>query len=107
MGNARQHVPFDSYKSNLKEIVALARTKFGSDVKIILISPPPICHDGRLKFQKERYKETATGKLERTLELSGKYAAGCNQVAKELNLPFIDLWKGMQFSESGGGRDNW
>eukprot|EP00581_Thalassiosira_minuscula_P011899 CAMPEP_0183728702 /NCGR_PEP_ID=MMETSP0737-20130205/28718_1 /TAXON_ID=385413 /ORGANISM="Thalassiosira miniscula, Strain CCMP1093" /LENGTH=188 /DNA_ID=CAMNT_0025960715 /DNA_START=40 /DNA_END=603 /DNA_ORIENTATION=+ len=90
--NERQHVPLETYQSNVKEIVSLARSNFGDDINIILISPPPVCHEGRLRFQKERYKDKATGKLERTLELSGKYAKGGKEIANELDIPFLDLW---------------
>lgn len=105
--NERHHVPLEEYKSNIKEIVALSRTHFGDDVNIILISPPPVCHDGRLRYQQARYKDKATGKLERTLELSGKYAEGVKEVADELDLPLLDLWTKMQFTSSGEERSNW
>lgn len=105
--NARQHVPLTKYESNLKDIVTLIRTNFGEDVGIILISPPPICHEGRLRFQKELYKDKATGKLERTLELSGTYAKCGAKVANEMNIPFIDLWTNMQFTSTGVERTNW
>lgn len=98
--NARHHVPLERYKSNIREIVKLSRRNFGDDVKIILITPPPVCHDGRLKFQKERYKDKATGQLERTLELSGKYAKGLTEVGKELSVPCLDVWTKMQDSSS-------
>lgn len=104
--NARQHVPLDTFRSNIRDIVSLARRHFGPTVKIILISCPPICHEKRLRFQQERYKEKATGKLERTLELSGKYANGTKEVALELGLPFLDLWTTMQF-DSSGEREHW
>ncbi|KAL7492285.1 hypothetical protein ACHAWT_001456 [Skeletonema menzelii] len=98
--NPRQHVPLERYKSNIKEMASLARNNFGEDVSIIFIAPPPVCHDGRLKFQKDKYKDKATGKLERTLELSGKYAKAMTEVAKELNLPCLDVWTKMQESSS-------
>lgn len=106
--NERQHVPLETYKTNIKDIVALSRSHFGHDVNIILVSPPPVCHDGRIRFQKERYKEKATGKLERTLDLSGQYAKGAKEVAAEMDLPFLDLWTTMQFTPSTGDeRENW
>lgn len=98
--NPRHHVPVERYKSNIKEIASLTRTNFGDDVKIILIAPPPVCHDGRLKFQKDKYKDKATGKLERTLELSGQYAKAMTEVAKELELPCLDVWTMMQDDSS-------
>ncbi|KAL7526233.1 hypothetical protein ACHAXR_001386, partial [Thalassiosira sp. AJA248-18] len=105
--NERQHVPLETYKSNIRDIVSLARSNFGRDVNIILITPPPVCHEGRLRFQKERYKERATGKLERTLELSGNYAEGVREVANELGIPSLDLWTKMQFTPSGDEREDW
>lgn len=105
--NKRHHVPIDAYKSNIKDIVSLTRSNFGEDVKIILVTPPPVCHHGRLRFQKERYKDKATGKLERTLELSGKYARGVQEVANDLDLPLLDLWTKMQFTSTGDARWAW
>lgn len=104
--NARQHVPVETYRANIRDIIALTRSNFGEGVNIILISPPPVCHEGRLRFQKERYKEKATGQLERTLELSGKYAESARTVAGEMNVPFLDLWTKMQFTSSGE-REGW
>ncbi len=101
MLNGRQHVPLGGYEANMRDIVALTRSNFGEDVGIILISPPPVCHDGRLRFQREAYGDGATGKLERTLELSGAYARGAARVANEMGVPFLDLWTGMQ------ERENW
>jgi len=103
--NARQHVPLDAFRSNLGDVAALARRHFGPAVRVVLISPPPVCHAKRLQFQRERYGEKATGELERTLELSGKYANCVKEVARELGLPFLDLWTTMQFTPSGESRD--
>lgn len=105
--NERQHVPLEAYKSNLRKIVSLIRANFGAGASVVIISPPPVCHEGRLRFQRERYGEGATGKLERTLELSGRYARGAGDVASELDLPFLDLWNGMQFTSPGVERKDW
>jgi len=98
--NPRHHVSLERYKSNIKEIASLTRKNFGEDVNLILIAPPPVCHDARLKFQKDKYKDKATGKLERTLELSGQYAKAMTEVATELELPCLDVWTMMQDSSS-------
>lgn len=76
-------------------------------MKIILISPPPVCHEGRLKYQKNKYKDKATGVLERTLELSGQYAAAVKEMANVMGIPFLDLWTTMQFTLEGEGRRDW
>ena len=79
--NGRQHVPLDRYESNIGDIISLTRSNFGEGVGILLISPPPVCHEGRLRFQKEAYGDGASGKLERSLELSGTYAQGAATLA--------------------------
>lgn len=107
--NERQHVPLKTYKSNMKDIISLTRSSFDEDINIILITPTPVCHEGRLRHQKDLYKEEATGKLERTLELSGKYAEGAKEVANEMGLPILDLWTKMQqhAPSSSTGKSSW
>jgi hypothetical protein len=85
--------------------------------KVVIITPPPVHHGQRLEFQKQRYKEKATGILERTLESAGKYADACKDVAHVLSVPCLDmynimrkdgdgdfgkfLWDGLHFSKQG------
>lgn len=83
--------------------------------KLIIITPPPVHHGQRLEFQKQRYKEKATGILERTLESAGKYADAAKDVASSLSVPCLDmynlmmkdsefgkyLWDGLHFSKEG------
>eukprot|EP00568_Trieres_chinensis_P007312 CAMPEP_0183308736 /NCGR_PEP_ID=MMETSP0160_2-20130417/22429_1 /TAXON_ID=2839 ORGANISM="Odontella Sinensis, Strain Grunow 1884" /NCGR_SAMPLE_ID=MMETSP0160_2 /ASSEMBLY_ACC=CAM_ASM_000250 /LENGTH=306 /DNA_ID=CAMNT_0025472621 /DNA_START=113 /DNA_END=1033 /DNA_ORIENTATION=- len=94
--NARQHVPLERYKANLKEIIGMVKEATGGRAKAIVVGPPPVDHAGRLRYQVERYGDKATGELERTLELSGKYAAAASEVAKEVGVPYLDLWGEMQ-----------
>lgn len=94
---APQHVPLHRFASNLHKILSLCRKYYGQNTRIIIISPPPVHHEQRLKYQLQRYGEHATGKLERTLELSGKYAIVTERVSQKENYPFVNLWKRMQF----------
>lgn len=98
--NVRQHVPLEDYKSNIRQIVSLVKAHFGVGVHIVLITPPPVCHEGRLRFQMERYGDKATGVAERTLELSGQYSKALADISSELNLPLLDLWNMMQLVPS-------
>mmetsp|Transcript_24252 Transcript_24252/g.36377 ORF Transcript_24252/g.36377 Transcript_24252/m.36377 type:complete len:264 (-) Transcript_24252:56-847(-) len=93
--NFQQHVPLGRYKTNLKKIVDHIKSVYNPCPAIILIAPPPIEETQRLAYQKQRYKESASGKLERTLELSKQYASACESVGKEVKLPVINLWKSM------------
>ncbi len=94
--NPRHHVPVPRFKANLKSIVDLCRKNFGESLRIILITPPPVHHESRLKFQKDRWGDKATGELERNMDLASKYAAAVGDVAKELDLPSLNLFQSMQ-----------
>eukprot|EP00586_Coscinodiscus_wailesii_P013468 CAMPEP_0172511498 /NCGR_PEP_ID=MMETSP1066-20121228/236956_1 /TAXON_ID=671091 /ORGANISM="Coscinodiscus wailesii, Strain CCMP2513" /LENGTH=313 /DNA_ID=CAMNT_0013290901 /DNA_START=60 /DNA_END=1001 /DNA_ORIENTATION=+ len=100
--NPRHHVPIDRYKSNLKKIVTLSKTKC-PDARILIIAPPPVHHEGRLSYQKRRYGDKATGKLERNMEISGQYARGAEEVAQEVGVPCLNLWDKMQSSDENWG----
>eukprot|EP00525_Craspedostauros_australis_P000214 CAMPEP_0198124964 /NCGR_PEP_ID=MMETSP1442-20131203/41441_1 /TAXON_ID= /ORGANISM="Craspedostauros australis, Strain CCMP3328" /LENGTH=284 /DNA_ID=CAMNT_0043784481 /DNA_START=102 /DNA_END=956 /DNA_ORIENTATION=- len=77
--NPHAHVPLEEYKANLETILKLSHASY-PNAKILVITPPPVYHPQRLEFQKQRYKEKATGVLERTLENTGLYAAAAKEV---------------------------
>lgn len=92
--NPRQHVPIEDYSRNLKSLVQRVQEKYSSP-RILLINPPPLDHEQRLLFQKQRYGNLATGRLERTTENTGRYADACLAVARDLNIPCLDLFHNM------------
>ena len=94
--NPHHHVPLDEYQANLKVLVAKTQESF-PESQILLITPPPVHHEQRLIFQKQRYGDKATGILERTMESAGKYAEACKAVAKELDLHVLDLYTTMDY----------
>lgn len=101
--NPRHHVPINEYQSNLKYIVNTIKAHSPSNVRIIIISPPPVHHEGRLNYQITRYGvDKATGELERNMTLSKKYADAATHVAQELNLPILNLWEEMQKNKNWG-----
>ena len=79
--NPRHHVPVPEYQENLLQLIGLCRENFGKDVPIVVMTPPPVVHAQRLAYQKERYKEKATGKLERNQTLAKQYADAAATVA--------------------------
>ena len=94
--NPRHHVPVERFQNNLRSIISLCRQHFGQDVRIIIIGAPPVHHPSRLEYQIQRFgKNGATGVLERTLKLSGEHAAAAGSVAKQENLPFLNVWEEM------------
>ncbi|MCH86235.1 GDSL esterase/lipase, partial [Trifolium medium] len=62
---------------------------------VLLITPPPIDEDARLRYP---YVENPEGLPERTNEAAGEYARACIAVATECRIPSIDLWTKMQQS---------
>jgi isoamyl acetate esterase len=92
--NPRQHVPLDDYRRNLKTLVQRVQEHYSAP-RILLINPPPLDHEQRFQFQKQRYGDLASGRLERTTENTGLYAEACFAVANELNIPCLDLFNAM------------
>ncbi|KAL6493789.1 hypothetical protein OROGR_031698 [Orobanche gracilis] len=90
--SAFQHVPLDEYKRNLLAIVAFFKKKWPS-TRIILITPPPIDEEARLR---NPYAENPMGLPERTNEAASQYAKTCVEVADECGLPAINLCEMMQ-----------
>lgn len=89
----RVHVPIEEYSSNLRKIIKHIKQ---CSVHVILITPPPVHHETRLKYQKEKYGSNATGVLERTNERAAAYAAEAERVATEEGVAALNLHKTFQ-----------
>jgi len=105
--NSRHYVSLPQFRSNLRKIVWLCYKNYGKRVHILLISPPPVHHSSRLRYQIEKFGKAATGKLERNMKLSETYADAVSSVANDMNIQFLNLWNVMQNSidESNGQSD--
>ncbi|XP_071903769.1 GDSL esterase/lipase At5g62930 isoform X2 [Coffea arabica] len=93
--SARQHVPVDEYKENLRRMVQHLK-ECCSTMLIVLITPPPVDEEGRKEYARALYGEKAMKLPERTNETAGLYAEKCVELARELDLPSINLWSKMQ-----------
>ncbi|KAJ6799461.1 GDSL esterase/lipase [Iris pallida] len=91
----RQHVPIEEYKENLRKIVYRLK-ECSPTMLVVLITPPPVDEDGRKEFARSLYGDKAMELPERTNETTGVYAKQCIELAKELQVPYIDLWSQMQ-----------
>lgn len=89
---AFQHVPLDEYKHNLRSIVSSFKKRWPKTF-ILLITPPPIDEDERLR---RPYAENPSGLPERTNEAAGAFARACVETAGECGIPVLDLWTRMQ-----------
>ncbi|XP_039143375.1 GDSL esterase/lipase At5g62930-like isoform X1 [Dioscorea cayenensis subsp. rotundata] len=94
----RQHVPINEYKVNLLKIVQQMKN-CSSAMLVVLITPPPVDEHGRKEYARSLYGEKAMELPERTNEITGNYAKQCIDLAKELDLPYVDLWSLMQETE--------
>jgi len=90
--SAFQHVPLNEYKQNIHSIVSSLKKRWPK-TRILLITPPPIDEEGRLRHP---YVENPMGLPERTNEAAGAYAKACVSAAEECGLPVVDLWTKMQ-----------
>lgn len=93
------YVSLPDYEKNLGSIIDRVQKKTKCP-RMMLLTPPPVHHEQRLIFQKQKYGDKATGELERTLENTGRYASVCAKVAQERGLPCCDLYNLMQASEN-------
>ncbi|KAM0035098.1 putative GDSL lipase/esterase, SGNH hydrolase superfamily [Helianthus debilis subsp. tardiflorus] len=91
----RQHVPLDEYKENLRKIVRHLK-ECSPTMLIVLITPPPIDEEWQQQYAASPHGEKAMKLPERTNEVTGIYANGCVEVAKELGVSSVNLWSKMQ-----------
>ncbi|KAK3128429.1 hypothetical protein QOZ80_6BG0461510 [Eleusine coracana subsp. coracana] len=90
--SAMQHIPVAEYRDNLRAICALLKKRW-PEVVVILITPPPVDEDGRLRYP---YAHDCSGLPERTNAAAGRYARACVDVARRCGVRAIDIWSKMQ-----------
>lgn len=77
----RRFVPLDEFSRNMSEILQILIDFFErSDLTIVLITPPPIVESKRLAYQRDKFKDKATGVCERSTTNNGLYAKALAQV---------------------------
>jgi isoamyl acetate esterase len=67
--------------------------------RVLLLTPPPVHEPARVQAIRARQGLAASAPdplPERTLEVSGAYAAACKEVALSLGVPAVDLWTALQ-----------
>lgn len=89
--SAKQHVALDVYTNNLRSMVTYLR-KEGGVRRVILITPPPVSEPHRIVHAKETYGIDLPLGSERTLEVTGRYAEACRELAREMDVPCVDLF---------------
>jgi lysophospholipase L1-like esterase len=93
-----QQVPLKDFQSNTEKIVNIIRNQLGRNVKIILITPPPIWEPELEEMNKMKGK---TPLIDRTNEKTLLYVRAVIKAGQKLNVPVVDLWKACE-----GATDN-
>ena len=94
--NPKQYIPLEDYRQNLTTMIQRVNETYNTP-RILLMTPPPLDHEQRLAYQKQRYGDLATGRLERTTENTARYAEACRQVAEMHHIPCIHLFQAMTY----------
>eukprot|EP00580_Thalassiosira_gravida_P003689 CAMPEP_0201607016 /NCGR_PEP_ID=MMETSP0492-20130828/6281_1 /ASSEMBLY_ACC=CAM_ASM_000837 /TAXON_ID=420259 /ORGANISM="Thalassiosira gravida, Strain GMp14c1" /LENGTH=359 /DNA_ID=CAMNT_0048071541 /DNA_START=201 /DNA_END=1280 /DNA_ORIENTATION=- len=82
--HSRHHVPLDEYASNLTRMIQIIQSwNSEKNVVVALLTPPPCDTE---KQTKSRNNENVTV----------LYVEECDKVARNLGVPIVNLWKGMQ-----------
>ncbi|KZW01178.1 SGNH hydrolase [Exidia glandulosa HHB12029] len=84
------HVPLDTFKSNISEMVTLLKTK---NINAILITPPPIEEAAVEHFLTKVLNPP--WKMDRSFDNAKMYAEAVKEVGKTLGVPVVDAWTGI------------
>ncbi|CAB4473795.1 SGNH hydrolase [Rhizophagus irregularis] len=83
-----QHVSLEKYKENLKQMINIIKDPdspyHSPETRILLVTPPPLNEEARVKHK---------GLKDRKSDVTAKYAQACVDLANELNVPVLNLWK--------------
>jgi len=104
--SARQHVSVASYTANIEKIVRMIQSA-QEGVKVLLVTPPAVHDETRRNFMIERIGQEAVdllpaGTLDRRNDNTRLYAEACQKVAKDLGIPWLDLWTAFQKTKDWG-----
>jgi isoamyl acetate esterase len=96
------HVPIGEYADNLKSMITQIQQR-SKGTKILLVTPPPVHHEQRLQYQKQRFGNKATGVLERKSDVTAQYADACAKLGEAMNVPVVHMFCAMV---NGTSNDN-
>ena len=90
--NPVQHVPLESYKENLKEIVGYFKNNLKAR-HVLVLSPPPLLENG----WRDRLREKGGNEVEsdRLNAVTKQYAEAAREVAKSTASGFVDLFEAL------------
>jgi isoamyl acetate esterase len=93
-GGPDQFVPLEEFKQNLRHMVTSPSVRAHPDMKIILVTTPPIDERKALLADEEKYGNMGRV-LRRTASNTATYANAVRAIGAELNLPVLDIFSSM------------
>jgi hypothetical protein len=97
-GGPQQNVPLDAFTANLHAILSHKHLTGRPDLRIILITPPPV--DERMLRAADSANIPGFNGLRRTADTTAKYAEAVRQVGKDRGVQVCDVW-GAMMREAG------
>lgn len=92
-GGPQQNVPLDAFTANLHAILSHKHIAGRPDLRIILITPPPV--DERMLRATDSANIPGFNGLRRTADTTAKYAEAVRQVGKDRGVQVCDVWSAM------------
>ena len=103
-GGPDQHVKLEDFKGNLRGMIEHPAVQAHEDVKVMLVTTPPIderkCH----KADVEKFPHLGPKQLRRSAANTALYAQVVRDLGKEMGVPVVDVWTAM-VSRAGYSRD--
>ncbi|RYR30039.1 hypothetical protein Ahy_B01g054815 [Arachis hypogaea] len=96
----RQHVPIEDYKQNLRKIV-LHLKECSPTMQIVLITPPPVCEEGRHAYAKYSKSFFVTANVYKNNLALSHYVDWIDQTALYCRVMYLSLYgeNAMKFPE--------
>jgi hypothetical protein len=92
-GGPQQNVPLELFTTNLHAILSHPHLTGRPDLRIILITPPPV--DERMLRAADSGNIPGFSGLRRTAENTARYSEAVRKVGKERNVQVCDVWSAM------------
>jgi len=100
LGGPQQHVPMAEYLENLRLMIRHASVQAHQDIRLILVTPPPVDERKCIESDKAKYPDMPEN-VRRKASVAAQYAQAIRDLGNELKVPVLDVWSAMM--ERAGG----
>jgi len=91
-GGPDQSVPVEEYRQNIQRMVRHPAVLAHENIRIILITPPPIDERKSQKADQEKYRSLGV-MMRRSAQNTAAYAQAIRELGQELEIPVLDIHK--------------